>query len=254
MTAWGVQGGIQRNMPWFSLDKLGETAFWGGFEDVRDGFAQGSSAASGTTPLIEPVNASAIAASKLGGFPANGTFGASAFPGVLPACPPKGPKNCYQVVGTDVPMSFLALDQSLASAAMHVYFVYQHFSEPEFNAINNNQNHSRCRSRASISSIWAGGCTSRGLASAQKRKSPRPRVARKAILFCHDSAGSVSRRVVDHSCGLCIYLTDKYSFRSCAPIVIACSGSSGRSAGARGLEWIAMGIARLCAAAYCQQP
>jgi hypothetical protein len=29
----------------------------------------------------------------------------------------------------------LALDQQLASAAMHVYFVYQHFSEPEFNVI-----------------------------------------------------------------------------------------------------------------------
>ena len=137
MTAWGVQGGIQRKISWFSLERLGDTAFWGGYEDVRNGFAQASSAVSGTTPLIEPTNASAIAASKLG-FPANGTFGNSAFPGVLPACP-KAVPNCYQVVGTDVPMWFLALDQQLASAAMHVYFVYQHFSEPQFDAINNHQ-------------------------------------------------------------------------------------------------------------------
>jgi hypothetical protein len=33
------------------------------------------------------------------------------------------------------PHVVLALDQQLASAAMHVYFVYQHFSEPEFNVI-----------------------------------------------------------------------------------------------------------------------
>jgi predicted porin len=140
MTGWVAQGGIQRKLPWFGLDKLGDTSFWGGFEDVRNGFAQGSSAVSGTTPLIQPVNASAIAASKLGGFPADGTFGASAFPGVLPACP-STLKNCYQVVGTDVPMWFLALDQDFASAAMHLYLVYQHFGQPEFNAINNNQNH-----------------------------------------------------------------------------------------------------------------
>jgi hypothetical protein len=59
----------------------------------------------------------------------------SAFPGVL------DPTQKYQVVGTDVPMWFLALDQGLEAVAMHVYFVYQHFSEPEFNVIDQNLNH-----------------------------------------------------------------------------------------------------------------
>jgi predicted porin len=131
MTAWGVQAGIQRKMPWFSLDKLGETAFWGGFEDVHNGFAQGSSAVSGTTPVLD----SASAATKLGAVPASGLISGSAFPGVL------DPTQKYQVVGTDVPMWFLALDQGLEAAAMHVYFVYQHFSEPEFNVIDQNLNH-----------------------------------------------------------------------------------------------------------------
>ena len=155
MTAWAVQGGIQRKVPWFSLDRLGQTAFWGGYEDVHNGFAQGSSAVSGSTPLITPTDDAAIAASKLGGFPANGTFSASAFPGVLPACP-KTLTNCYQVTETDVPMFFLALDQGLDSAAMHVYFVYQHFYEPEFNAINNNQNHFTVP-LSGFDTFWAGG-------------------------------------------------------------------------------------------------
>jgi hypothetical protein len=130
MTAWGVQGGIQRKMPWFSLDKLGETAFWGGYEDVRNGFAQGSSAVSGTNPVI----GSAVATTALGAVRADGTISGAAFPGIL------NPAQRYQVVGTDVPMWFLALDQGLDSAAMHLYFVYQHFSEPEFNVIDKNQN------------------------------------------------------------------------------------------------------------------
>src|SRR6478672_6877920 len=42
MTAWNVQGGVQRPVSWFGLDKLGETALWGGFSDVKDGFAPGN--------------------------------------------------------------------------------------------------------------------------------------------------------------------------------------------------------------------
>lgn len=131
MTAWALQGGIQRKMPWFSLDKLGETAFWGGFEDVRNGFAQGSSAVSGTTPVLD----SAVAGTKLGAVPANGLISGSAFPGVL------DPKQKYQFVGSDVPMWFLALDQQLASAAMHVYLVYQHFDEPDVSLIDSSKDH-----------------------------------------------------------------------------------------------------------------
>ena len=130
MTAWGVQGGIQRNISWFSLDRLGETAFWGGYEDVRNGFAQGSSAVSGSTPVI----GSAVATTALGAVRADGTIAGTAFPGIL------NPAQRYQVVGTDVPMWFLALDQQLAAAAMHVYFVYQHFDSPDFDVINKNQN------------------------------------------------------------------------------------------------------------------
>jgi hypothetical protein len=155
MTAWAVQGGIQRKVPWFSLDRLGQTALWGGYEDVHNGFAQGNSAVSGLTPLIEPINSAAITASKLGGFPANGTFGNAAFPGVLPACP-KTLTNCYQVTQTDVPMFVVALDQGLDSAAMHVYFVYQHFYEPQFDAINNNQNHFTVP-LSGFDTFWAGG-------------------------------------------------------------------------------------------------
>jgi hypothetical protein len=135
MTAWAVQSGIQRNLPWFSLDKLGETSIWGGYEDVRNGFAQGSSAVSGLTPLLSQPAGTGTQNSALGAVRADGTISGAAFPGIL------DPTQRFQVVGTDVPMWFVAVDQHIASAAMHVYFVYQHFSEPEFDVINSNQTH-----------------------------------------------------------------------------------------------------------------
>jgi predicted porin len=135
MTAWVAQGGIIRKLPWLGLDRFGETSFWGGYEDVRNGFAQGSSAVSGNTPLLSAPAGSGTQNSALGAVRADGTISGAAFPGIL------DPHMRFQVVGTDVPMWFLALDQDFASAAMHLYLVYQHFSEPEFNVIDKNLNH-----------------------------------------------------------------------------------------------------------------
>lgn len=55
MWAWNVQSGIQRRVDFLSLDKLGETAFFGGYSDVRNGFAPGSSGVSSTgSPVLCP--------------------------------------------------------------------------------------------------------------------------------------------------------------------------------------------------------
>ena len=104
-TAWDIQGGIERKLSWFGLNSLGVTSFWGGFQRNNDGFAEGSSASN------PPGGA-------LGGVPANGFLKAGTFASV-----PIG----TQIVGSEVDRWFLALDQGLESAAMHVYFVYQHF-------------------------------------------------------------------------------------------------------------------------------
>jgi predicted porin len=148
MNAWNVQGGIQRKMPWFGLDKLGESAFWGGVSNVNDGFAQGSSGVSGNP--AQPVFGDASQNTRLG-IMADGLIRSTAFPdGLLKAtgspCPSspssvRGHSDCYQVVGTDVRDWTLAFDQQLEAAAMHVYVVYQHFNEPTFSLIDSNKNH-----------------------------------------------------------------------------------------------------------------
>jgi predicted porin len=132
MVAWSMQGGIQRKMPWlFGLDRFGETSFWGGYSDVNDGFAQGSSAVSGLNPVLAP----ASEGTKLGGVLANGLISSTVFPaGVLAP-------GSYQVVGSDVNMWSLAFDQSFDAAAFHIYAVYQHFNEPDFNLINAAKTH-----------------------------------------------------------------------------------------------------------------
>jgi predicted porin len=147
MGAWNIQGGIQRNISLFGLDKLGETAFWGGYSDVNNGFAQGSSAVASGVPDFAPATQN----TKLGGVLADGLIQSTAFPtGVLKAtgspCPSKpssvsGKANCYQVVGTEVKDWTLAFDQSLSAAAMHLYAVYQHFDSPAFDVIDANQKH-----------------------------------------------------------------------------------------------------------------
>jgi hypothetical protein len=111
MTAWDVQGGIQRPVSWLGLDKLGETAFWGGFSQVNDGFAPGS------FPNSSQVCPTTCQAGRLG-VAANMRLGANTFPGIdFPT----------QITGSEVNQWFLALDQQLSAAAMHLYLAYQHF-------------------------------------------------------------------------------------------------------------------------------
>jgi hypothetical protein len=98
MSAWDVQAGIQKK--WF---EPGETAFWGGYAQVNDGWAPGSNGNG----------------SNLGGVPADsilkpGTFASVSVP--------------TEIVGSDVNRWFLALDQGFESAAFHLYVAYQHFN------------------------------------------------------------------------------------------------------------------------------
>ena len=116
MNAWDVQVGIQRKMPWFGLDKLGATSFWGGLSRIDDGFAEGSSGVSGTTVVFDN-----NPTTKLGAVPANGLISASAFPGALAP-------GSYQIVGSEVDRWILAADQELEKSGMHLYAVYQHFN------------------------------------------------------------------------------------------------------------------------------
>jgi predicted porin len=90
LSAWDVWVGIQRKMPRLGLDSLGDTAFWGGFANTHDG---------------------------IGGVPLNGLLPAGTFANV--------PVNT-QITGADVDRWFLALGQSIDSAAMQLYAVYQH--------------------------------------------------------------------------------------------------------------------------------
>jgi predicted porin len=138
MWAWNVQGGIQRKVSFLSLDKLGETALWGGYSDVHNGFAPGSSGVSGTTPVLCPSSSSC-------GLQSNGTFGVGAL-GVsanmiLPAKTFPSIPFATQVTGSDVKDWFIALDQDFASAAFHLYAVYQHFDDPTLSLIDVNKNH-----------------------------------------------------------------------------------------------------------------
>jgi predicted porin len=124
MDAWNVQGGIQRKFSLFGLDKLGETAFWGGYSDVKNGFAPGSS---GVDSNIQPV---CCQAGKLGTAPTM-LLKANTFPGIAVQT---------QVTGSDVNEWFLALDQDYSAAAMHVYLAYEHFNA-DMNLIDVNRDH-----------------------------------------------------------------------------------------------------------------
>jgi hypothetical protein len=98
MRAWDVQAGIQKKF-W----DPGETAFWGGYGQVLDGWAPGSNGNGG----------------NLGGVPADSILKAGTFASVnVPT----------EIVGTEVDRWFLALDQGFESAAMHLYLAYQHFN------------------------------------------------------------------------------------------------------------------------------
>jgi hypothetical protein len=135
MTAWDVQGGIQRKTSVLGLDKLGETSFWGGYSDVRNGFAPGSSGV-GTVngvlnqPITCPPSCSPNGIGALG-VRANMELPAGTFPSL--------PNTVTQVTGSDVHDWFLAFDQSFEAAAFHLYAVYQHFDAPSLNLIDINR-------------------------------------------------------------------------------------------------------------------
>jgi hypothetical protein len=98
MTAWDVQAGIQKK--WWSP---GETAFWGGYAQVNDGWAPGSNGNGG----------------NLGGISADSILKPFTFASVgVPT----------EVVGSEVDRWFLAFDQSIEAAAMHLYVAYEHFN------------------------------------------------------------------------------------------------------------------------------
>ncbi len=100
MSAWDVQAGIQRKM--FGLGALGETALWGGFGQINDGWAPGSNGDGG----------------NLGGVAANSVLKPGTFVNIgVPV----------EIVGSEVNRWFLAFDQQIAAAAFHWYAVYQHF-------------------------------------------------------------------------------------------------------------------------------
>jgi hypothetical protein len=98
MCAWDVQAGIQKKF-WAP----GETAFWGGYGQVNDGWAPRSNGNGG----------------NLGGVPADRILKAFTFTSVnVPT----------EIVGSEVDRWFLALDQGFETAAMHLYLAYQHFN------------------------------------------------------------------------------------------------------------------------------
>ena len=97
MSAWDVQAGIQKK--WFAP---GETAFWGGYAQVNDGWAPGSNGNGG----------------NLGGIPADSILKPGTFVNIdVPV----------EITGSEVNRWFLAIDQGFESAAFHLYAAYQHF-------------------------------------------------------------------------------------------------------------------------------
>jgi len=132
MNAWDVEFGIQRKIPWFGLDSLGETSIWGGISQINDGFAQGTSCVKSGAPVFTPA---ACATTALGAVPANGLINATK------AFPAAGITGTFQVVGSEVNRWQVAADQELAKSGMHLYWVYQHFDSPDLDLIDKNLNH-----------------------------------------------------------------------------------------------------------------
>lgn len=110
MFAWDAEIGIQRE-----FIPLGDTTFWGGYTVVNDGIG-------GFTRTPSPVD----------GAPSiwNGGIGGGSIPGI--------PFNT-QITGAEVTKWWLALDQNIKSAAMSIYFVYQHI-EPELDLVDQDLN------------------------------------------------------------------------------------------------------------------
>ena len=104
-------------------DRLGDTAFWGGFSDVNGGFAPGSN------PNSNQICPAACQVGSLG-VRADMLLAAGTFPGI--------PFNT-QITDSDVHTWFLAFDQQLEAASMHIYAVFEHF-EADVNLIDSSRN------------------------------------------------------------------------------------------------------------------
>ncbi len=123
MSAWDVEFGIQRKMPWFGLDKFGETSFWGGLSNINNGLGAVSvgSAIGGTSPN----------GSNFGHIPADRYLGVGTFANVdVPV----------EITGADVDRWTLAFDQELEKSGMHLYAVYQHLT-PDVSLVDQNLKH-----------------------------------------------------------------------------------------------------------------
>jgi hypothetical protein len=117
MTAWDLEGGIMRK-----FFAPGPTAFWGGFGQVNDGFAQGSNGGSPDSPCFHQAgggtSTNCSPGGNLGSIPANGILRPGTFANI---------DTPVQVAGSEVSRWFLGVDQDFADAAFHLYLVYQHF-------------------------------------------------------------------------------------------------------------------------------
>jgi predicted porin len=93
MSAWDARIGIQRDIPWFGLDKLGETSFFGGYLQIEDGIG----GACGATRACK-----------------SGTFPDLFIP--------------TEITGSKVTRWYLGYDQSMVGGYLHLYGVYQHLT------------------------------------------------------------------------------------------------------------------------------
>jgi predicted porin len=93
MSAWDARIGIQRDIPWFGLDKLGETSIFGGYLEIHDGIG----GACGATRSCRA-----------------GTFPDLAIP--------------TEIVGSLVTRWYVGYDQSMVNGYLHLYGVYQHLT------------------------------------------------------------------------------------------------------------------------------
>ena len=109
MDAWDVEFGIQRGVPWFGLEKLGESSLWGTISRVNDGLGAGT---------------------NLGRIPADRFLAAGTFANVDVGT---------EITGAQVDRWGIAFDQAIDSAMMHVYAVYQHLT-PEVDLVNSSLN------------------------------------------------------------------------------------------------------------------
>jgi hypothetical protein len=85
-------------VPWFNLDKLGETSLFGSISNIHNGLGAGTG----------------LGRIGLNRFPPAGTFDNVAVG--------------TEITGADVDRWAVGVDQALDSANMHLYAVYQHFT------------------------------------------------------------------------------------------------------------------------------